>query len=227
MNPLSSLPPTNTSGATSAAAANALTGNTATAADSESRFLKLLVTQLKNQDPLSPLENAELTSQLAQMSTVSGIEKLNAAFASMVSQSGASQVLASASLIGRNVLAAGAALVPGADGTSRFGIDLPDGAGSARVNITNSAGVTVRTLELGTLPPGVKTLAWDGLDERGARLPADDYRIGVEASVGDASVAAQTLTFANVVSVSQSARGVSLDLGGGRTASLADLRLIN
>lgn len=84
----------------------ALAGQSSSA-DSEQRFLKLLVTQLGNQDPLNPLDNAQLTSQLAQMSTVSGIEKLNAALSSLVSQSAASQVLQSASLIGRSVQASG------------------------------------------------------------------------------------------------------------------------
>lgn len=63
-----------------ASAVGALSSNTVSSADGEQRFLKLLVTQLNNQDPLNPLDNAELTSQLAQMSTVSGIEKLNTAF---------------------------------------------------------------------------------------------------------------------------------------------------
>ena len=59
-------------------------GTTTTAADGEQRFLKLLVTQLNNQDPLNPLDNAQLTSQLAQMSTVTGIEKLNTALQSLM-----------------------------------------------------------------------------------------------------------------------------------------------
>ena len=82
-------------------------GGAVSAADTEQRFLKLLVTQLNNQDPLNPMDNAELTSQLAQMSTVSGIEKLNATVSSLAAQSGASQVLQSASLIGYNVLSPG------------------------------------------------------------------------------------------------------------------------
>ena len=100
---------TNSASVTGAAsAASAVTGSNA---DSEQRFLKLLVTQLNNQDPLNPLDNAQLTSQLAQMSTVSGIEKLNTALESLLAQSGSSQVLQSAGLIGRSVLEIGRAHV--------------------------------------------------------------------------------------------------------------------
>ena len=89
-----------------AATAASSAGNTSEV-DSEQRFLKLLVTQLNNQDPLNPMENAELTSQLAQMSTVSGIERLNTALNGLVNQTGANQVLQAASLIGYNVLSPG------------------------------------------------------------------------------------------------------------------------
>ncbi len=89
-------------------------GSTPSGADGEQRFLKLLVTQLNNQDPLNPLDNAQLTSQLAQMSTVSGIEKLNGALESLLAQSSASQVLQSAALIGRDVQVAGSGDTPAA-----------------------------------------------------------------------------------------------------------------
>src|SRR6187402_1594564 len=87
-----------------ASALGSMVSQQGSAADSEQRFLKLLVTQLNNQDPLNPMENAELTSQLAQMSTVSGIEKLNSTLSGLVSQTGSNQVLQAASLIGYNVL---------------------------------------------------------------------------------------------------------------------------
>jgi flagellar basal-body rod modification protein FlgD len=99
--------------------------------DSEQRFLKLLVTQLNNQDPLNPMQNAELTSQLAQMSTVSGIEKLNTTLSGLVNQTGSNQVLQSASLIGYNVLSPGDVLTTkkpedGKDpATQAFAVELP------------------------------------------------------------------------------------------------------
>ncbi|MFZ2392713.1 flagellar hook assembly protein FlgD [Rhodoferax sp.] len=215
-----------TTSSDSASALGALSSTAGTSADSEQRFLKLLVTQLNNQDPLNPLDNAELTSQLAQMSTVSGIEKLNTAFQSLLAQSGSSQVLQSASLIGRAVLVPGAELTLAQGVTVPFAVEVPQGADSAKVTVTDAAGNTVRSFDLGGLPPGVKTLSWDGRSDAGAPLADGAYRFNVTASTGDSRVTATALTYATVASVSQGGRGVALDLGSGGQAALSDVRLI-
>lgn len=215
-----------TTSSDSTSALGALTSKTASSADTEQRFLKLLVTQLNNQDPLNPLDNAQLTSQLAQMSTVSGIEKLNSAFQSMLAQSGSSQVLQSASMIGRTVLVPGSelALKKGAD--VPFAIEMPQSADSVKVTVTNAAGNTVRSFDLGSLPQGVKTLSWDGLNNTGVSVADGSYTVNVVATSGDAKVAANALTYSNVTSVSQGASGVALDLASGGKAALSDVRLI-
>ncbi|MEO8013734.1 flagellar hook assembly protein FlgD [Polaromonas sp.] len=194
--------------------------------DSEQRFLKLLVTQLNNQDPLNPLDNAQLTSQLAQMSTVSGIEKLNSAFAAMLAQSGASQVLQSASMIGRTVLVPGDGLALKKGEEIPFALDMAQAADSVKVNITNAAGATVRSFDLGALPQGVRTLSWDGLDDAGVALADGAYSVNAVAATGDARVQASTLTYAGVASVSQGPTGVALELASGAKTTLADVRLI-
>lgn len=208
------------------AAASGLSAPKASSAESEQRFLKLLVTQLNNQDPLNPLDNAQLTSQLAQMSTVSGIEKLNSAFQSLLAQSGSSQVLQSASLIGRTVLVPGneLGLKQGVD--APFALDLPGAADSVQVMVKSANGDVVRTFDLGALQPGVKTLSWDGKTDSGVALADGTYSFSVVAMAAGAGVASSALTYANVASVAQSGTGVSLDLGGARKASLADVRLI-
>jgi flagellar basal-body rod modification protein FlgD len=221
---LTATTPTGSVGSTGST--GALTAATGSSADSEQRFLKLLVTQLNNQDPLNPLDNAQLTSQLAQMSTVSGIEKLNSAFQSLLAQSGSSQVLQSASLIGRTVLVPGSelALKPGVE--VPFAVDVTGAAETVKVSITNAAGEVVRNFDLGALPPGVKTLAWDGLADNGAPVAAGVYTVNVGALGGDSKVVANALTYAKVSSVAQQGNGVSLDLGAGRKASLSDVKLI-
>lgn len=216
--------------ASTRASAGAALGAPALAAgsgsDSEQRFLKLLVTQLNNQDPLSPLENAQLTSQLAQMSTVSGIEKLNTAFSALLAQSGSSQALQSASLIGRSVLVPGDALALEKGAPAPFALDLAQPAGAVKVSIANAAGDTVRTLELGALPQGLKTLSWDGLDDAGKALPGGAYSVKVAATSGEARVPVTALGYAGVASVSQGSAGVALELASGARAALADVRLI-
>jgi len=208
------------------ARATGLSAPAATSADSEQRFLKLLVTQLNNQDPLNPLDNAQLTSQLAQMSTVSGIEKLNSAFQSLLSQSGSSHVLQSAAVIGRTVLVAGNELAFRQGIDAPFAVDMSGPAESVKATITDAAGKTVRSYDLGALSEGVKTLSWDGKSDIGAPAVNGSYTVNIVASGGGKAVAANALTYANVVSVSQGPQGVSLDLGSSRKASLNDVRLI-
>lgn len=192
---------------------------------SEQRFLKLLVTQLNNQDPLNPMENAELTSQLAQMSTVSGIEKLNAALQSLVGQSGAGQVLQAAAMVGRTVLTPGADLVAG-DAPAAFAVELPVSAQSTTVQIADAHGNVVRSIDLGALPAGTHAQSWDGRNDAGERVAAGTYRLQVGAANGTDSVPATSLVYAQVASVTQRAGSFGLDLASGRSVALADVRMI-
>ena len=214
---------TSTVGTDTAATATATTGTSN--ADSEKRFLKLLVTQLNNQDPLNPMDNAELTSQLAQMSTVSGIEQLNATLSGLVSQTGSNQVLQAASLIGTTVLAPGGSVKAG-EGATPFAVDLAAAASKVTMTVTDAAGTVVRTTDLGAMAQGVNALRWDGMDNNGAAVAAGAYQVQFTAANGSNAVAATALTFGQVGSVKQGSSGVALDLADGRSASLADVRNI-
>jgi len=217
---------TSASAASSANAAAAMS-SAASSADIEQRFLKLLVTQLNNQDPLNPMENAELTSQLAQMSTVSGIEKLNTALQGLVSQSGASQVLQAASMIGYSVLSPGNELTLSKDQAAvPFAVELPSSSASnVKVVITNADGKTVRTMELGTMPQGVNGATWDGKNDAGETVAEGNYRYSVVASNGGVTVNSTALSFSQVAAVKQAGSGVSLELTAGRSIGLSDVRM--
>lgn len=207
------------------ASAAALGGGAPASAGNEQRFLKLLVTQLNNQDPLNPMENAQLTSQLAQMSTVSGIEKMNATLQALVGQGSAGQLLQAAGMVGRAVLATGNEIA-GGDGPAAFGVELPASAASVQAVITDAAGHPVRTLDLGALPAGRHAQAWDGKDDDGRAVPAGVYRVQVDAANGGQPVPATTLVYDQVVSVTQDGAGCTLDLSTGRSISLADVRML-
>ena len=215
-----------TSNANAAQSSNGISG-----ADGEQRFLKLLVAQLNNQDPLSPMQNAELTSQLAQMSTVSGIEKLNATLSGLVNQTGANQVLQAASLIGYNVLSPGneiATKEPEKDkepAVVPFAVQLAGTAGDVEVKILDAAGKTVRTLSLGSMPEGVHALTWDGQADDGSVAPAGNYTFKVSADNDGATVQSLALTFSQVAAVKQGAAGVTLELASGRSIGLDDVRM--
>ncbi len=195
------------------------------AQETQDRFLALLVAQMENQDPLNPLDNAQVTSQLAQLSTVQGIEEMNASMAALAASLSSNQMAQAAGLIGRGVLVPGNVIGPTPE-RAVAGFDLDAAADSVVFTIENAAGATVRTLNLGARAAGVNIVAWDGLDGNGAAVPEGDYRFKVSAAAGGASVPGETLYLAGVNSVSQGSQGVQLNLAGNTQVSFADIRQI-
>jgi flagellar basal-body rod modification protein FlgD len=199
---------------------------TKTAADDpQDRFLKLLVTQMKNQDPLNPLDNAQVTSQLAQISTVNGIEKLNTTLQAMANGFTAGQSLQAASMIGHNVLVPGSAMQL-AGGNGVFGIDLAQPADEVKVTIQDSSGATMQVMNLGAQAAGSLTFGWDGKTADGSQAADGSYTISVEALRGGEKVGAQPLAIGMVQGVSQDSQGARLNVGPLGTAAIADVKQI-
>jgi flagellar basal-body rod modification protein FlgD len=131
-----------------------------TAAESSERFLKLLVAQMQNQDPLNPMDNAQVTSQIAQINTVSGIEKLNGTVGNLSTQFLQMQAVQGASLVGREVI------VPGnkmdiADKVGQGGFQIDAAADNVKIEVQNAAGQTLQTLNLGAQSSGMHSFEWD------------------------------------------------------------------
>jgi flagellar basal-body rod modification protein FlgD len=205
--------------------AKASSASANSAADIQDRFMKLLVTQMKNQDPLNPMDNAQVTSQMAQLSTVSGIDKLNTAMTSLQSSYQASQTLAATSLIGHGVLAPGSAMTL-SKGSAVFGIDLPSSADNVTVSIRDASGKVVHTESLGAQAAGSVPLNWDGTLDAGGKAADGQYSFSVAASSAGKSITATSLSFATVGSVSSGASGVKVNLTNGATAAMSDVRQI-
>lgn len=201
---------------------NGGSGTTAGVSDVEelsNRFLTLLVTQLKNQDPMNPMENAELTSQLAQMSTVEGVNTLNTTMTALSEQFMSSQVLQGASLVGHQVLAEGDELTLGTAGAAG-GVDLDNAADTVTVRITDANGALVRTLNLGDLDAGLNRFVWDGLNDQGAAVATGSYGFSVTATAGGKAVTNTALTLGTVQSVSMGSSGLVAEV-----SNLGDLSL--
>ncbi|SHN34837.1 flagellar hook assembly protein FlgD [Rhizobacter sp. OV335] len=131
-----------------------------TAAESSERFLKLLVAQMQNQDPLNPMDNAQVTSQIAQINTVSGIEKLNGTVGGLSTQFLQMQAVQGASLVGREVIVPGNKMdIADKVGTGGFQIDAA--ADNVKIEVQNAAGQTLQTLNLGAQSSGMNTFEWD------------------------------------------------------------------
>jgi flagellar basal-body rod modification protein FlgD len=205
---------------------NAAAGSkTSTAAATQDRFLKLLVAQMKNQDPMNPLDNAEVTSQLAQLSTVTGIDKLNATLEAMMGSTQSNQSLQAASMIGRGVLAPGSSLNL-SEGRAVFGVELSAPADSGTVTIRDSAGRPIHEIALGAQAAGTVPLQWDGMTSAGVTATDGSYTIEVSAMAAGQRVSAITLGFGQVTSVSGGAQGPKLNVPGLGALSMADVRQI-
>lgn len=198
-----------------------------TADDLSSNFMTLLITQLQNQDPLNPLENAELTSQLAQINTVNGIENLNKTMSGITSQIDASQQLQATILINRGVLVPGDRILVGSGEATPFGIELDAPAENVSITLVDGQGAVVREFELGAMKAGVDSFNWDGKLADGTVAPDGAYRVRVTAMNGNQQLPAQPLHFGLVQGVSTTNEGIMLDLGGayGRV-SLTDIRQV-
>jgi flagellar basal-body rod modification protein FlgD len=213
--------------------AAATSGGKNSAADLQNNFMTLLVTQLKNQDPLKPMENAELTSQLAQINTVQGIQDLNKTMTNITAQINTSQQLQAANMVGKGVLVAGDRILVGTDKTTGvtqttpFGIELPKDADSVKVSIVDASGVEARAVDLGALKAGVNDFTWDGKLADGTVAPDGAYRVKVVASTSGTAQDVTALTYGVVNGVSKAADGSAvLDLGGTLApVKLADIRM--
>nr|WP_318382048.1 flagellar hook assembly protein FlgD [uncultured Enterobacter sp.] len=214
---------------TSSATSTSATSSSNSASDLQSSFLTLLVAQLKNQDPTNPMENNELTTQLAQISTVSGIEKLNTTLGSISGQIDTSQSLQASTLIGHGVMIPGTTVLAGSETTTPFGVELTQAADKVTATITDKSGVVVRTIDIGELSAGVHTFSWDGTQTDGTTAPDGSYKVSISASSGTTQLVAQPLQFALVQGVTKDTAGTSgnlLDLGTYGTTTLDEVRQI-
>lgn len=190
----------------------------------EDRFLKLLVTQMKNQDPLNPLDNAQVTSQMAQLSTVTGIEKLNATVKSLAASFTATQSMQATSMIGRGVL------VPGEtinlqSGAAVAGVELAEPADKVVVSIHDASGNVLQKVDIGAQAAGVAAFQWDGAANNGTAADGA-YRFSVNAERGTQKIDATPLAFGRVAAVSPSEQGAILTIGGIGNVALSGIRQV-
>jgi flagellar basal-body rod modification protein FlgD len=185
-------------------------------------FLELLLTQLKNQDPLSPMENAEFMGQLAQFSTVSSVQAVEQIIGDLSTSLQSAQALQATSLVGRSVLVADsqALLEPGEGIGGR--IDVPLGAGALTVTVEEPSGRVVRSMNLGVHPPGALSFEWDGSTPDGEEATPGEYRLRATAVVDGQSTGLDVATTARVQSVSlgRNGEGVTVNLTGSGAHSL-------
>lgn len=200
------------------------------------KFMTLLVAQLRNQDPLNPMDNAEMTSQLAQLSTVTGINKLNSTLETLQASYQASESMQAANLIGHGVLVEGNNVVV-SKGQAILGFELGSSADSVQLIVTDpKTGKDVATIDLGAQQAGIVPVAWDGVpdpnvfDDEGNPVPLADgqYTFRVVAMRSGAELTdVVALGFDSVASVTTNTKdGVKLNLPITGSVTMADIKQI-
>lgn len=210
---------------TAAAQAAAASSVAAEMGATQDRFLKLLVTQMQNQDPLNPMDNAQVTSQMAQLSTVSGIDKLNSTVQALSASMLASQSLSAVSMIGHPVLIAGTQ-IDLLNGQADAAVELNQPVDDLTVTVNDAAGNVVRTLKMGSQNSGIIDVQWDGRTDTGGTATDGRYTFSAVSTLGGKKSDATTLSYGMVNSVAQSQNGVTVNVGQMGDISLNSIKKI-
>lgn len=196
-------------------------GTTNSASQTQDRFLQLLVAQMKNQDPLNPMDNAAVTSQMAQISTVEGIEKLNTTMGKFTAAG--TTAAGSTGLIGQNVLTPGTSLTMSSDKSTRAGVTLDQPASQLAVELFNADGKVVDKKLFTDLDAGTVGFEWTGKNADGGTYGAGNYTMRATV-MSDANATATTLVTDTVVGVTQASSGVMAQLASGSQMNASDIK---
>ncbi len=189
----------------------------------QDRFLKLLVEQLKNQDPMNPMENAEMTSQMAQINTVTGIQQLNSTMSSITTQLNALQNMQGTSLVGRQVLLPGNQLAFDANGVGQGALELPKDAKGVKVEVISTTGTVLDTLNLGDKTAGTHHFNWDA-QAAGVTDLSKVKSFRVTSDVNGVATTVTTLAPQTVESVSFADGAMRLRTTSGSTVAYSDVK---
>ena len=178
-------------------------------------FMSLMTTQLKNQDPLKPLESGDFLGQIAAFGTVSGISDLQNSFSSFAQAMQSDQALQGSALVGRSVLVPSSIGTLTAEDGLKGQINVAEPVADLKLKIYNQSGVPVRTIEMGSAS-GYTNFAWDGFDENGQALPPGVYEFKASGTIDGNNTLFATATVAKVESVlvGSGNQGLTINLAG-------------
>lgn len=191
----------------------------------QAEFLRLMTTQLQNQDPFKPMESGEFLGTIAQFSTVSGIQSLQSSFEGLAASLSSNQTLQASQMVGRAVLVPSDTGFLPEGGLLMGAADLPAG-GDVSVEIRDASGQVVRHLDLGQQGAGLAEFTWDGVADDGTQLPQGSYTMAAFLRQGGSATSVATLGVGLVDSVSLGANGLTLNLLGLAPVALTQVRQI-
>jgi len=190
-------------------------------------FLNLLVEQLKNQDPLNPMEDKEFTAQLANFSSLEQLTEINQGIGNLTAGTQRQEMLNGVNFIGKEVMASGEGISKQGNEVSTLGFELDEGAFDVYVNIFDQNGNIVRTLELGAMQKGEHKVDWNGLDYNGNEVPDGVYYASMAAENGDGEpILVNTQVSGKVIGVNVYNDGYYLELEDGREVNLLAVQTV-
>ncbi len=191
-------------------------------------FLTLFTAQLQNQNPLDPVKNEAFVAQLAQFSQLEALTNMQSSLDKFVTSMSSERMLGSAALIGKKVSVSDAPTQLNAGGDITGNIDLPLGASGVQVSVVDSQGRVVKELTAGPQLPGSMPIVWDGKDAANKPAPPGLYRLSATAVVNGqtTNVPVNTLSTVRAIATNPSDGSVSVEVDGGRTVLLTDVKRV-
>jgi flagellar basal-body rod modification protein FlgD len=189
-------------------------------------FLELMIAQIKNQDPLEPAKNEAFIAQLAQFSSLEGIQNMNESMEDLVTSMRAGLTMDAAGLVGRNVLVPTNQTRLNTEGGLGGTIAVSEPAANLTVEITTTAGDVVKRFDLGSQASGPMRFAWDGISESGEQVPFGVYRVNAFAEVDGLRTEFEVNLPEQVVSVSIEEGGLVANLAGGTSVPAVQIKEI-
>lgn len=175
-------------------------------------FLQLMTAQLQNQDPFAPMENGEFLAQMAQFSTVSGLDQINATLSNISGQLGGGRLATASSMLGQQVLVPGTMARPDDSGVISGTIELPDAASNVTLSyIDAETGTLLHSQDFGAQRAGTMDFAWADVPEE-IQANRGAVRVAVRADMPPGSDPAEAFVFARVVGVDMPAEGTDINL---------------
>ncbi len=192
----------------------------------QEEFLKLMTAQMNNQDPMKPMQDGEFFSQIAQFSSVAGIQELQQSFSQVATALQSNQALQASTMVGRTVMIqSNEAVFDGVEPVNGK-VGVANATTELTVNVYNTTGELVRSMRMGGQNSGVVDFSWDGRNESGEQMVAGDYRIEAIAQTGGESIELGTLLAERVESVTLGSDGVTLDLASDRSVPLSGIKQV-
>jgi len=222
--------PATGSGSTSSSSTSAAASGSGGVSLGGTDFLTLMLAQLKNQDPTSPVDSNVFLTQLAELSEVQGITQLNTSFTNLSNSLVGNQAMQASSLLGNQALVpSSTATLATAGATVTGAVAVPQTSSQVLVNVADSSGNVIQQINLGAQATGIANFSWNGTEANGSTAPACQYTVSAQVSGVSAGTNIATYINGTIQSVTMGAgtTGMSVNVAGQGAVLLSNVEQIS